>query len=92
MREIMHWKVKEQIDRINLTLKGHYNYYGMGGNYRSLVKIYHETKMFLRKMLSSRSQKGHVTWELFDKIMKKYPILRPYIKIPYMEFKSYVML
>jgi len=92
MREIRHWKVKDQVDRINLTLKGHYNYYGMGGNYRLLVKIYNKTKWFLKKMLSSRSWKGKVTWDLFDQIMKKYPILRPYIKIPYGDFKKYAML
>jgi hypothetical protein len=92
MREIRHWKVREQIDRINQMVRGHYNYYGMGGNYQSLVKIYNKTKWFLKKMLSSRSRKGNVTWELFDKIMKKYPILRPYIKIPYSEFKKHAML
>ena len=92
MREIRHWKVREQIDRINQMVRGHYNYYGMGGNYQSLVKIYNKTKWFLKKMLSSRSRKGNVTWELFDKIMKKYPILRPYMKIPYAEFKKYAML
>ena len=85
-------QVKELVDRINLTLKGHYNYYGMGGNYQSLVKIYNKTKWFLKKMLSSRSWKGNVTWDLFDQIMVKYPILRPYIKIPYTEFTKYAML
>jgi len=92
MREIRHWKVNEQIDRINLMLRGHYNYYGVGGNYYALDKVYNCARRFLKKMLSSRSRKGLVTWELFDKIMKKHPILRPYIKIPYSEFKNYAML
>ena len=88
----MHWKVGTQIDRINRTLKGHYNYYGMGGNYQSLAKLYYLAVVYLKKMLSRRSQKGHITWELFDKIMEKYPISRPYIKIPYRDFKDYAML
>ena len=92
MRTIRHWKVGAQIDRINLTLKGHYNYYGMGGNYESLRKIYVNTKYFLKKMLSSRSHKGYVTWDLFERIMNKHPILRPFIKIPYTEFKRYAVL
>jgi group II intron reverse transcriptase/maturase len=92
MREIRHWKVGEQIDCINRILRGHYNYYGMGGNSRSLHNIYYRTKCFLKKMLSSRSHKGHVTWELFDRIMKKYPILFPFIKIPYSDFEKYAML
>ena len=92
MREIRHWKVGVQIDTINRMLRGHYNYYGMGGNYQSLRKIYDKTKYFLKKMLSSRSHKGYVTWELFERIMKKYPILRPYVKIPYAEFGKRAML
>ena len=73
-------------------VKGHYNYYGMGGNYQSLTKVYNLAVMYLKKMLSSRSWKGYVTWELFGKIMEKYPISRPYIKIPFIEFKEYAML
>ena len=92
IREAMHWKVGIQIDRINRTLKGHYNYYGMGGNYQSLAKMYNLAVLYLKKMLSRRSQKGNVTWELFDKIREKHPILRPYIKIPFTKFKEYAML
>jgi len=64
----------------------------MGGNYQALRKVYYLAKTFLRKMLSSRSQKGFITWELFNKIMNKHPILQPYLKIPYTEFKKYAML
>jgi len=92
MRYIRHWKIGEQIDSINQILRGHYNYYGMSGNYQSLQNIYYQAKCFLKKMLSSRSHKGHVTWELFDRIMMKYPILRPFIKIPYTKFNEYAML
>jgi len=92
IREARHWNVGVQIDRINRTLRGHYNYYGMGGNYQSLEKVYNLAVLYLRQMLSRRSQKGHVTWELFNKIREKHPILRPYLKIPYSEFKRYAML
>jgi hypothetical protein len=64
----------------------------MGGNYQSLAKMYNFAVLYLMKTLSRRSRKGNVTWELFDKIREKYPILRPYIKIPYTEFKKYAML
>jgi group II intron reverse transcriptase/maturase len=92
LREIRHWKLEDQVDKINQVIRGHYNYYGMGGNYRSLLKTYTEARWCLKKMLSSRSWKGYVTWELFNKIMMKYPILRPYIKIPYTDFEKYAML
>jgi len=92
IREAMHWKVGAQIDRINRTLRGHYNYYGMGGNYHALAKVHYLAVTYLKKMLSRRSQKGNITWELFNKITEKYPILRPYIKIPYTEFRRFAML
>jgi len=92
IREARHWNVGVQVDRINRTLRGHYNYYGMGGNYQALAKVYNLAVLYLKKMLSSRSRKGYLTWELFGKIMKKHPILRPYIKIPFSEFREYVML
>jgi len=92
IQEAMHWKVGVQIERINRTLRGHYNYYGMGGNYQSLAKVYNLAVLYLKKMLSRRSQKGYVTWELLDKIREKCPILRPYLKIPYTDFGEFVML
>jgi group II intron reverse transcriptase/maturase len=92
IQEAMHWNVAFQIDRINRTLRGHYNYYGMGGNYHMLAKMYYLAVKYLKKMLSRRSQKGIITWELFNKIMEKHPIARPYIKIPYADFKEYVLL
>jgi len=92
MRELRHLKVHEQVVKINQMLRGHYNYYGIGGNFRSLAKIYDITRAYWRKMLSSRSWKGKVSWELLGKIIIKYPILCPYIKVPYTEFNKYVML
>jgi len=44
MREIRHWPIKEQTEKINSVLRGHYNYYGMGGNLKSLYKTYHRTE------------------------------------------------
>jgi hypothetical protein len=88
----MHWKVSVQIDRINRTLRGHYNYYGMGGNYQALAKMYNFAVLYLKKVLCRRNNRGYVTWELFNKIMEKHPIARPYIKIPFTEFRKHALL
>jgi RNA-directed DNA polymerase len=92
MREIRHNSIKEQANKINQALRGYYNYYGMGGNFASLYRLYNKVKIFWKKMLSSRSWKGHITWELYDKIREKSPLLRPVIKISYEDMKSYAML
>jgi hypothetical protein len=92
LRENMHTPIKILITKLNRKLQGHYNYYGMGGNFQSLAKVFHKALQFHKKMLGSRSRKGYITWELYWKIREKHPILRPYIKIPFAKFTEYVML
>lgn len=92
MRQIRHWTIKEQVDKINQILRGHYNYYGMGGNFKSMYRIYHKVEKYLRKMLSSRSQKSYITWEKFKNIKEKFPLLKPKISIPFGKMKSYAIL
>ena len=38
MRRIRHYKISDQAGEINVVLRGHYGYYGVAGNLRSLVK------------------------------------------------------
>jgi RNA-directed DNA polymerase len=92
MREIRHWPLKEQAERINQTLRGHYAYYGMAGNITMLFKVYRITERYWRKMLSSRCWKGDVTWEKFQEIKSHFPLWRPELSIPYNKLKQYAML
>lgn len=92
MREIRHGPIKEQVIKINQILRGHYNYYGMGGNLKSLYKIYNKAENYFKKMLSSRSWKGNVNWDKYREIKEKFPLLRPKISIPFGKMKSYAML
>ena len=88
MRENMHRPIKEQIRRINQFLRGNYNYYGLGGNFCMLSKIYHNAERIWRKMLGKRSRKSFVSWEKFSKIKELYSILKPSLKIPYVKMKE----
>ena len=63
-----HKPLGEQAQGINQILQGYYAYYGMGGNLISLQRIYRFAERYWRKMLSSRSQRGRITWEVFHKI------------------------
>lgn len=87
---IRHWPVKEQTQIINQMLRGHYNYYGLAGNIKSLFKVYE--KAIWRRMLSSRSSKSYITWDKFHKIKALFPLLRPKLSIPYEKLKAYAML
>ena len=82
MRKIRHCSKKDQVSKINEMLRGHYNYYGIGGNKRALIRLYDKVEKFWWKMLCSRCRKGYIKWDIYNEIKKKYPILRPRIRIP----------
>ena len=92
MRVLMHYPVSEQVKRINQFLRGHYAYYGLGGNLKALIRIYRCTEKRWKKMLSSRSQKSYVTWEKFNKLKELYPILKPRLSIPYTRMQRLAVL
>lgn len=92
MQEMRHLSIKDQIHKINEMLRGHYNYYGIGGNILSLHKVFHKVEQYWRRMLSSRSWKGYVNWDKYKEIKARCPILRPKIRIPFGMMKSYAML
>jgi len=92
MREVRHYSLNEQSEKINQVLRGHYAYYGLGGNIKSLFKIYGFTERYWRRMLSSRSQKSYITWERFQFLKTLFPLQRPKLFIPYTRMKSLTVL
>ena len=40
LRRIRHLSVREQVNTLNAALRGHYAYYGIAGNFRSLQKVH----------------------------------------------------
>jgi RNA-directed DNA polymerase len=92
MRSIRHHRLKDQAKEINQVLRGHYTYYGLGGNYDSLWKTYRFTERYWRKMLCSRSWKGHVTWEKFNDIKKHCPLQLPKLRLSYAEMQRLAVL
>ncbi|HMB94065.1 MAG TPA: group II intron reverse transcriptase/maturase [Rhodothermales bacterium] len=87
-----HEPLKDQARQINQILRGHYAYYGIGGNLASLQRVHENVMRYWRKMLSSRSQKGKVRWEVFKRILATYPLQRPKLYVPYSRLKQYVVL
>ncbi|WP_331375759.1 reverse transcriptase domain-containing protein [Sinorhizobium chiapasense] len=51
MRRIRHYKFSDQVAEINRVLRGHYAYYGVAGNLRSLIKMYQVVERYWRRML-----------------------------------------
>ena len=92
MRRCRHLSVGEQGIKINRVSRGHYAYYGITGNFRALQRVHRVTERFWRKMLGSRSNRGHVTWEAFYRIKERYPLQRPKLYLPYRELQAIAVL
>jgi RNA-directed DNA polymerase len=60
-KENRNMPVSEQIKKINQKLSGHYQYYGVTDNSRSLYGYLNAVKWILFKWLNRRSQKGSYT-------------------------------
>ena len=92
MRRMRHLPVLEQVSNVNAVLRGHYAYYGIAGNFRSLQKVHRAVERYWHKMLCSRSWAGRITWEVFHQIKQRHPILRPKLYLPYKELQALAVL
>jgi len=92
MRRMRHLPIPEQVNNLNAVLRGHYAYYGIAGNFRSLQKVHRAVERYWLKMLCSRSWAGRITWAMFHEIKQRQPILRPKLHLPYRELQALAML
>ena len=76
----MHDPLANVCKSLNRKLIGHYNYYGINGNWESLVKFYKYVKYTLYKWLNRRDQKGRMRYEHFLRVWKYY-IQEPKVKV-----------
>ena len=74
-----HLPVRQLIEALSTRLQGHYNYYGVIGNYRSLWSYFRQAARLLMKWLGRRSQKSRMTWGKFNALLKRFPLKEPRI-------------
>jgi RNA-directed DNA polymerase len=67
------WKV------LRAKLRGHFQYYGVSGNFRSIRGFGYITMKLAFKWLNRRSQKKSFTWESFCTYLKRHPLPTPEI-------------
>jgi group II intron reverse transcriptase/maturase len=78
-RDNRHKNLSEQISRLNRRLIGHYAYFGITGNHKSLRSLHHQTCRLWHKWLSRRSRKSYIPWDKFRIILERFPLARPKI-------------
>ncbi len=81
LRENIHGKPSNTIERLNKKLVGHYRYYGISGNYEGLLKFYRYIMSTLYKTLTRRSQRAYLSWKRYRMLLQKHPIAEPKIYV-----------
>ena len=74
-----HKKAKKWWGTLIAKLRGHYQYYGVSGNSRSLKCFYRITIRLVRKWLNRRSQRKSFNRVSFTEYLKHYPLPLPRI-------------
>ncbi|VAW55770.1 hypothetical protein MNBD_GAMMA07-2470 [hydrothermal vent metagenome] len=67
-------------------LQGHFAYYGVTDNYKSIRNFSYLITRTLIKWLNRRGKRGCYTWEKFRKLFKLYPLPKPRIKMNLLSF------
>ena len=64
--------VADTMRLINLSLAGHYNYYGVSGNFHALQRFWKYVKYATYRTLNRRDQKGKFRYEKFLRVWNYY--------------------
>jgi group II intron reverse transcriptase/maturase len=76
-RRRMHWLIGEQQRWLSAVLRGHYAYYGVPTNFRSISIFAYEVRKLWFRVLRRRSQKSHMTWSRFNDLLRVFPLPPP---------------
>jgi hypothetical protein len=80
-RRHRHQPVKAQHAALSQRVRGPFNYFGVSGNFRSLLRLVEATKRAWYKWLCRRSQRTRLTWERFGDVLQQFPLPRPRITV-----------
>jgi group II intron reverse transcriptase/maturase len=78
-RSYRHTSLPEQYRQLCQKLRGHYQYYGIRGNYRRLDTLCKYAAKAWRYWLSRRSHTSAIPWEKFDRLHDRFPLPAPRI-------------
>jgi group II intron reverse transcriptase/maturase len=76
-----HKSVKEQHAALTRRIQGHFNYFGVSGNFRSLLLVIEQAKRSWYKWLCRRSHRKRLTWERFADLLRDFPLPVPRITV-----------
>ena len=71
-----HRPIPEQHAALTRRIQGHFNYFGVNGNHKSLSIILYRVERSWYVWLRRRSQRSRMTWERFREILRVMPLPR----------------
>ncbi len=80
-RRHRHESVKAQHVGLCRRLRGHFNYFGVNGNVRSLHKLREQVRVIWFKWLRRRSNRHRLTWERYRDLLRDFPLPRAQIVV-----------
>jgi RNA-directed DNA polymerase len=69
------------LQRLSAKLMGHYAYYGVTDNSKSIGRFYYEVLRLLFKWLNRRGKRWCCSWEKLELLMQRFPLPAPCIKV-----------
>ncbi len=81
MRKNRHTEIQELMRRVRMSLLGHYRYYGITDNTKTLGQFGYLVRKIIFKWLNRRSQKRSFNWESFNLMLNRNPLPEPKIYV-----------
>jgi group II intron reverse transcriptase/maturase len=80
-RSRRHEKIAVQHAGLRSRLQGHFNYFGVNGNLKSLACLLYHARRGWYKWLRRRSQRTRWTWERFADLLRDFPLPSPRVLV-----------
>jgi len=74
-----HQPLRDQQRTLSRKMRGHYAYYGITGNGSSLSGFARMVHRIWRKWLGRRKRDGRLTWDDFNRLLRRYPLPAPVV-------------
>ncbi|GJM01498.1 MAG: group II intron reverse transcriptase/maturase [Methyloligella sp.] len=72
-----HEPLPDQSKRLSVRLRGHYNYFGVTGNFEALQRVHRLTERIWFYWLRRRDQRRRLSWARFGILLSSHPLPRP---------------
>jgi len=80
-RRQRHMPVPVQHEALRRRIQGHFNYFGVNDNQRSLATLRHHVRRSWYKWLNRRSQRSRLNWERFKDLLRDFPLPSPQVYV-----------